>query len=207
MEFQIYGHRHGDFIITQQEPYRTLWLEVCESLSSITDEDIILEYDGLDRASKKSISEPINLLIYKELVARGWEPESFIFADPEYRTLGAMRNGRRQKGRWQLDFAKDTIAMEVGFNHRSDISWNLIKPTLSAELNHVEKAIQTECGIVVTATRAMKRAGGFDGAVGTYEDYVQYLKPMQHMLTVPLLIVGLEAPTTFRIRQRVVERF
>ena len=60
------------------------------------------------------------------------------------------------------DFAKENIAIEVAFNHGGNVSWNLIKPVLSSELNHVEKAIQTQAGIVITATDAMKKAGGYD---------------------------------------------
>ena len=48
----------------------------------------------------------------------------------------------------------------------------------------------------------MKRAGGFDGAVGSYEKYVEYLKPLNNLLTTPLMIIGLEAPETFEIIQK-----
>lgn len=99
--------------------------------------------------------------------------------------------GKAAKGTWRLDFAKDELSVEVAFNHRSDISWNLIKPTLASELNHVQKAIQTSGGIIITATEDMKAAGGFDNACGTYEDYVQYLKPMSSILPALLAMHGL----------------
>ena len=83
-------------------------------------------------------------------------------------------------------------AVEVAFNHGGNVSWNLIEPVLSSELNHVEKAIQTEIGVVITATDEMKKAGGFDGAVGSYEKYVEYCKPLMNLLTAPILIIGLE---------------
>lgn len=51
----------------------------------------------------------------------------------------------------------------------------------------------------------MKKADGFDNAVGTFETYVGYLKPLNGILTSPLLIVGLEKPDTFRVVQRKVE--
>ena len=133
----------------------------------------------------------MNKLIRIELTARGWASESYIFADEDY--------GPAARGTWRLDFAKDELSIEVAFNHRSDISWNLIKPTLASELNHVQKAIQTSGGVIVTATQALKAAGGYDSAVGTYEDYVQYLKPLRNMLTAPLAIIGLEPPDGFRI--------
>lgn len=190
MQFEIHGHRHGDVILTTLEPYHTLWLEICNALDEITDDDIIDEFEQESREAK-SISQALNRLIKRELVKRGWHPESYIFADEEY--------AERAKGVWRLDFAKGPICVEVAFNHRSDISWNLIKPTLASELNHVIKAIQADGGIIITATQAMKAAGGFDNAVGTFEDYVQYLKPLSTILTAPLIVVGLEAPETFDI--------
>ena len=106
------------------------------------------------------------------------------------------------KGTWRLDFAKDNIAIEVAFNHGGNVSWNLIKPVLSSELNHVKKAIQTQAGVVITATDAMKKAGGFDNAIGTYEKYVEYLKPLNNLLTTPMMIIGLEPPKKFTIEQK-----
>lgn len=106
------------------------------------------------------------------------------------------------KGTWRLDFAKEFLCVEVAFNHRSDISWNLLKPTLSSELNHVAKWANTEGGVIICATDDLKSNGGFDNAVGTYEDYVHYLLPMTHILTSPLVIIGLEAPETFYIDVR-----
>ena len=49
----------------------------------------------------------------------------------------------------RLDFAKNDISIEVGFNHGEAIAWNFIKPTLAGELNHVEKAIQTKICIII----------------------------------------------------------
>lgn len=45
----------------------------------------------------------------------------------------------------------------------------------------------------------LKQRGGFDGAIGTYEKYLDYLPPLNNILTVPLFIIGLKAPITFRV--------
>ena len=103
---------------------------------------------------------------------------------------------------FRLDFAKGPVSVEVAFNHGNDAPWNLLKPTLASELNHVEKAIQTDIGIIITATDSMRVAGGFDNAVGTFEKYVDFLRPMGMLLTAPLVIVGLEAPRTFHVEHR-----
>ena len=192
MKFRTYPHRHAYEIFIEDENINRLWNEIVEVLKSISEEDIINEFNS-ERRKAKSISEAINKLIAKGLSAKGWNEQSPIFADPNYSD---------NKGTWRLDFAKDDIAIEVAFNHGGNVSWNLIKPVLSSELNHVEKAIQTQVGVLITATDDMKRVGGFDGAVGSYEKYVEYLKPLNNILTTPLMIVGLEAPETFEIIQK-----
>lgn len=190
MNFITFGHRHAEYLLPNLVQYSELWEEIRDALAAITDDMIVEEFEGEARKAK-SISQAINRLIKRELVSRGWREESYIFADDAY--------GKAAKGTWRLDFAKGDLSVEVAFNHRSDIAWNLIKPTLASELNHVQKAIQTSGGVIITATRAMKAAGGFDNACGTFEDYVQYCRPLYGMLPAPLMIVGLEPPESFEI--------
>lgn len=193
MEFTTHAHRDADLIFAGRDGLREEWSEILDAVRAVTDAEIIDEFESNPRAAK-SISQAINRLLKRELVTRGWHPETFIFADREY--------AEQAKGVWRLDFSKRHLCIEVAFNHRSDISWNLLKPTLAAELNHVLKAVQAEGGVIVAATEEMKAAGGFDSAVGTFEDYVQYLRPLSQILTAPLMVVGLEAPRTFRIETR-----
>ena len=190
MRYRVFGHRHADFLFPNLAEFQDEWNSIEAALASITDDEIVYEFES-EKREAKSISQAVNRLIKRELVARGWAAESYIFADDDY--------GKQAKGTWRLDFAKNKLSVEVAFNHRSDISWNLIKPTLASELNHVEKRIQTDGGIIVTATEDLKAAGGYDNACGTYEDYVQYLKPLYGMLPAPLAIIGLEPSESFRV--------
>ena len=176
-----------DLSVQQKELIKQL-KQAYPELKSCTDEEIITEYNDIQRGSKKSLSQPINRIIKKKLVERGWNAESPIFNDPDYTDT-----------KWRLDFAKDEIAIEVAFNHGEAISWNLLKPVMSSELNHIEKAIQTSAGIVICATEEMKSAGNFDSAVGTYEKFLRYLIPMYNILPSPILLIGLKAPKTFHI--------
>ena len=41
--------------------------------------------------------------------------------------------------------------------------------------------------------------GGFDGAIGTFNNYVKHTSALRTQLTVPMVIVGFEAPKTFLI--------
>ncbi len=189
MEYIKHSFRHAEDIFKNDKDFTYLWDEIIEVLDNISDDDLIAEFNSETRKAK-SISEAINKLIAKRLREKGWNEQSRIFADPDYSD---------NKGTWRLDFAKDNIAIEVAFNHGGNVSWNLIKPVLSSELNHVKKAIQTQAGVVITATDSMKKAGGFDNAIGTYEKYVEYLKPLNNLLTTPMMIIGLEPPKKFTI--------
>ena len=53
--------------------------------------------------------------------------------------------------------------------------------------------------IVIVATEAFKAAGGFDNTVGTFESYKKMLEPLQDIVKVPMLILGIKAPETFKI--------
>lgn len=191
MDYRVHGYRHADYLYENLEEYSREWNEILDSIEAISDKMIIEEFEE-EKREAKSISQAINRLMKAELTKRGWNAESYIFADEEY--------AKQAKGAWRLDFAKSNLSVEVAFNHRSDISWNLIKPTLASELNHVQKAIQTTGGVIITATSALKAKGGFDNACGTFEDFVQYLKPLGHILPAPLAIIGLEPPRDFEIQ-------
>lgn len=189
MEYRIHGFRHGDYLAANVGEYAPYWAEVDGMLRSVTDDDVVEHFRANGEGRRKSISTTLNAIFKEKLVELGWNAESSIFSERKY-----------AEGRiFRIDFAKGPISMEVAFNHGNDAPWNLLKPTLASELNHVEKAIQTELGVIITATDEMKSAGGFDDAVGSYEKYVDFLRPMGMLLTAPLVIVGLEAPSTFRI--------
>ena len=186
MEYIAHSFRHAEAILSQPH-FRPLMEELSTAIYSISDTDLVESFHSTPNTAK-SISRDINNLIKVRLEESGWESESPIF-----------QNGEFDDKRWRLDFAKERISVEVAFNHGEAIAWNLIKPVLASELNHVEKAIQTEIGVIICATAELKAAGGFDNAVGEYEKFLRYLIPLQDLLTVPLLIIGLKAPRTFRV--------
>ena len=192
MKFVYESHRNAYELLEKNIHYMNDWHSIKNVIESITDEQLIEYFNKHSSGKNKSLSVTINRILKDELTKIGWESESLIFQDPEY-----------QGDKWRLDFAKNKIAVEVAFNHGEATAWNLIKPNLSGELNHVKKAIQTEVGILITATNELKLSCGFDSAVGSYEKFLSYLKPMRHMLTVPMLIIGLEKPKTFYLTHEI----
>lgn len=193
MNYKLHSFRHGEIILNNKPDFKIVWNELLDAIKNITDEEIILHHENNPRQAK-SISESINNILKDKLMKLGWNKESYIFQDDEY-----------SGNRWRLDFAKDGISVEVAFNHGEAIAWNLIKPVLAGELNHVQKEVDTEIGVIICATKELKDKGGFDGAVGEYEKFLTYLNPLRDILSVPIVIIGLEAPETFEIKVKKVD--
>jgi hypothetical protein len=188
MRFITHSFRHSEAILREPQ-FLPAYEEVKEILTGLTDNDLKEKHSSYN-GKQMSLSRAINDILKERFISAGWKEESAIFQDTEY-----------QGERWRLDFAKVPISIEVAFNHGEAIAWNLLKPVLASELNHVQKAIQTEVGIVITATDALKRAGAFDSAVGEYEKFQRYLAPLSAVLTAPILLVGLDAPESFRVEK------
>ena len=195
MEYETTSHRHAKAVLESQPEYAKIWEEIQQALDGISDEDIIQMHEARF-SNQKSISTALNVLIKDRMEDLNWETESPIFSSNE---LNYNESGRKS-GVWRLDFAKDSISVEVSFNHGEAIAWNLIKPVIASEVNHVKKAINTKVGVIICATQAMKESCGFDGAVGQYEKVLQYMTPLRNMLTIPIVIIGLKAPKTFDVR-------
>ena len=209
MKFITHSHRFGSEIFNEVEELWVLWQELELAIHSISDIDLQEHFRINYEGKSKSISQTINALVKDRLTKAGWTEESHLFAEKMYREQG---------GRWRLDFSKATeipdttsgvegrkqpagVAVEVAFNHGEAIAWNLLKPVIAGELNHVpqETKIGAGVGVVICATKSLKDAGGFDGAVGEYEKILEYLRPMRNFLTVPMVIIGLEAPESFHL--------
>ncbi|WP_236634038.1 MULTISPECIES: BglII/BstYI family type II restriction endonuclease [unclassified Exiguobacterium] len=190
LKYRIHSHRFGETILKNDAAFTEIWSEIHDIIQSISDDAIIKKFEEKYASKNKSLSKALNELFKSEFLKRGWASESPIFQDRDY-----------SENVWRLDFAKDNISLEVGFNHSGTIAWNLLKPVIASELNHVEKAIQTRVGVIICATQRLQRAGNFDNAIGTFEKYVHHLKPLNTQLTVPIVIIGLEAPETFRIAE------
>lgn len=188
MKYEIYSHRYATSILERESEFRDNWAEIIEVIEGITDQMIIARFSENHQGKKKSLSSTINDLFKFALKNKGWDAESPIFQSSEY-----------SENAWRLDFARSNISIEVAFNHSGVIAWNLLKPVIASELNHVQKAIQTKIGVVICATNELKIAGNFDSAIGTYEKYIHHLIPLNNQLSVPIALIGLKAPETFKI--------
>ena len=201
MNYISYPHRFANAIINSDRTLLYRYNEFVNTISSISDIDLIQDFiqrknkHRQRRTSFKSLTPSINSLLKTRITnIPGWFSEVDIFND----ITGSLGNTE-----WRLDFACDNaLCVEVAFNHGEAIAWNLLKPVLACELNHVQKAIQGKVGIYVCATDNLKKAGNIDSASGSYEKVLRYLLPMMNQLTIPIMIIGLEAPTNFIINKK-----
>lgn len=191
MKHTLYYHRHADQIVKSDSKFKNDYNELIAVIDSISDNDLIEAFNirKTERPNIKSLSEPINYLLKNRLTSKDWISESPIFYDKVYRT----------NKKWRLDFVKNNIALEVAFNHGEAIAHNIMKPVLSSELNHVEKDIQTGMGVIICATDDLKKTGNFDGAVGSFEKFIEYFKPYQNLLPTSIVLIGLNSPSSFYI--------
>lgn len=215
MYFDVHSHRNA-LVIAENEPgYLELWESFKQAILSISEEEVSEHFKTNHEGKAKSVSKSINALIKKRLTENDWISEPRIFGEPGY------SDTKRDK-KWRLDFAKSLgshdrfeleqnleptpgISVEVAFNNDGSTAWNLIKPVLAGELNHVRKETQTGMGIIVTATETLKREGGFDNTVGTYDDFKMHLRPLRNLLTIPMIVIGLKPFDTFEIEVRKIE--
>lgn len=198
MEYITYSHRFAEAIISSDPELSRRYSEFTRALSSITEEELIVDFErrkaehAQRHTSFKSLTPSINGIL-KERIEQipGWRYEVDIFND----NAGVIGNTE-----WRLDFAcDDAFCVEVAFNHGEAIAWNLLKPVLACELNHVQKAVQGKVGIYVCATELMKSAANIDPASGSFEKVLRYLPPMMNQLTVPMIIIGLCPFSNFKI--------
>jgi hypothetical protein len=192
MDYITHSYKHAETVLND-EAHMADYKQILEIVSEVSDEEIKLRHLARRNLGvKSSLAPTINVLLREKFIARGWNIESPIFQGEEYGTDTV----------WRLDFARGPISVEVAFNHGEAIAWNLIKPVLASEVNNVKKAIDTDIGILITATKELKVAGSFDNAVGEYEKVLRYLKPLSTLMSVPLLIIGLKPPTTFKLKAK-----
>tara|TARA_B100001121_G_scaffold62627_1_gene55005 strand:+ start:1018 stop:1629 length:612 start_codon:yes stop_codon:yes gene_type:complete len=196
MKYEIYYHNHADSIIKTKENFLSCFQEITSTIKNMSDKKIMTEHLKVKkkRSNVKSLSEAINNILRSDFLSKSWEKEAGIFKEPPY-------NDKNNK-KWRLDFAKDPISIEVAFNHGEAVAHNLLKPVLASQLNHVQKSIQTQMAVIITATDELKEKGNFDNAVGTYKKYIEYLKPYAIYMVVPVVIIGLCAPDTFYIDRK-----
>lgn len=191
MKFSHHSHRNAREIFQGSDNLKKIWDEITGIIESISDKDIKEKF--LNNGGKtKSLSKTINELLSEKLCIEKWKVNAPMFDDNDY----------HGSNRFSLDFHKNNVGLEVAFNHEEGCAWNLIKTIITREDSAIEKNVVTEISIVITVKNNLRVSGGFDGSVGTYEKYISYLRPLNNILSGPIMIVGLEKLDSFVIKHK-----
>jgi hypothetical protein len=92
-----------------------------------------------------------------------------------------------------MDFYKESVGIEVSFNHAEAIPWTFTRLNIAGESADVVKEHRVEVGIAIYATDRLKRWARMDGAVGTFETATSWLEIMKPIMPIPILVVGLDS--------------
>ena len=192
VDYTFTSHNDSMKILESNSNHKSVLNDVLNVLKAITEEDLIFMFKSQNRKAK-SISETVNLLISEGLKERGWKKNVPIF-NAESKEIDSAK--------WKIDFVKNNVSVDIAFNHSGNIISNLVKPVVTYQENELKKNNAIAVSIIITATSLLKNAGGFDGAVGEYERYLESLKVMKRLISAPILLIGLNAPKTFKIEHK-----
>lgn len=208
MDFSLHSHRNA-LEIAESTNFRKDWESFRDVISSISDHELKTAFralgarrEGRRKEGQKSLSHAINEVIRKKLQALGWESEPTLFARHK---AGLGPNG------WKLDFVRRkpdpdgtqkncSYAVEVAFNHSEAAAWVLTKLALACESTSMPKEVEATVGILVVMQADLKKAGNFDSSCCAYDRYLHTIGVMNDLLRAPLIVVGLGAPRTFRLK-------
>ena len=199
MKIRVEYHRGAGSIVNEPN-LKQDYDEILSALDDILENELLdyfLKQKQEEKAAgkknyRKSISDALNFFIRENLENQGWQKEPKIFKNPDY-----------EASAWRLDFAKNDICVEVAFNHREAVPHNMLKAVLSTEGNDMlEKEYISQIGVIITATKELKKTGNFDSSAGTFDDYVELLKPYSFFIRCPMIIIGLEGLETFYIDKK-----
>src|SRR5690606_33661819 len=159
MNYKIESFKYAEDICRGNESLNKVLKELKEILLGISEKDIMKKFNEIGKNSK-SISKTINALLNESLISNGWEREVQIFSE--------NRHGFATRKRWSMDYYKNSVQLEVAFNHEENTAWNVMKIPLSVVSNIYKHNKEVSIGIIITITNQMRQHGGFDGSVGTF---------------------------------------
>lgn len=130
----------------------------------------------------------LNKLLDKEFVDRGWERQPLIVppegAGPDTGLLG--------------DFRKLRIGVEVQFGNMSRWAYDVFKFQLSYSLGHID------IGVLILPTRQLSNY--IDENVAHFERVARELPSAKMSLTLPILVLGLDANDYTFLEERIEEK-
>jgi hypothetical protein len=186
MRFVTYSHKHADVILKDSVHTSEVLKEVLQIIEDINEDEIKSKF--ANSKSGKSISTALNNILKNKFSSNYWAKSLNIFNSPEY-----------DKAIFTADYFKKGVLLSVITQHLGYLPGILLKYQLANIPNDQKKEFDGSVGVIIIPTSEMKKSGGFDGAISTFEECVSCLEVLKSIITTPILVVGLCEPETFRI--------
>lgn len=178
MKCKKYAHRYADIILNSEY---TIKNEIDGILDQLNFSNIELIFDEINREKEnigkkiqKGRQPAINALLKDLFLEKGWEGEKKVFNDSDNDLV--------------IDFWKNNIGVDVAFNHRSFIGGDLLRLQAGAEIKNM-----INVGIYVCGTKDFLKYVSKDHcSIVSFERVKWYLENFYSVLTVPILLIGLE---------------
>lgn len=203
MEFKLHSFRMADRLLAGT----AAWADITSVLRSLslerieaTQREIALRRDppaGAQTAINTLLDTPGTGLIRPE-----WDRQVRLFDPPgnvPYETPRPRRNVTVEEDplrAWTMDFKRDTVGVEVSFNHAEATAWQFTKLSIAGESEYVREQGRIDVGVVITADVSLKRWGRMDGAVLTFDVCRSWLAQMKRVVPTPIMLVGLMTEET-----------
>ena len=137
-------------------------------------DEINREKENIGKKIQKGRQPAINALLKDLFLEKGWEGEKKVFNDSDNDLV--------------IDFWKNNIGVDVAFNHRSFIGGDLLRLQAGAEIKNM-----INVGIYVCGTKDFLKYVSKDHcSIVSFERVKWYLENFYSVLTVPILLIGLE---------------
>tara|TARA_B100000482_G_C12525327_1_gene266217 strand:+ start:34 stop:774 length:741 start_codon:yes stop_codon:yes gene_type:complete len=216
MKFKEEFYNGADLLVqsndSKYQDIKERYKEIKELLTNITDSEIKGPFDAYCKKIYKNypdlpdLTKPykspqwiINKVIKEKFIEYGWDSETPIY----YKKDENGKEDNKDLEKLRMDFSKCPIAMEVSFNHGSDIEHNLFKPWLAIADTGITKVIKDfKLGVIITPTKALKLNANMDSAVGSFEKWKLFFKLFEKLNLGNYVLIGLSPFKTFKVQQK-----
>ncbi len=183
MLYKEHSYRYADIILNSKYDVKNEIIDLSknfdfEEVKRAFEEENILRQDTNKKALKGKQSI-INAKFQKHLVGKAWQKEKAVFSSEDEKADQDLK----------IDFWKSKIGIDVAFNHRSFIGGDLLRLQAAAEVTDI-----IDVGVYICATKKfLKEIQPNDhNSLVSYERTEWYLENFRPVLTVPIMLYGLE---------------
>lgn len=175
------------------------WMELVKTIESISREDVVAKkgesfkqwIDGKRKSPAVGGQSIFNTIFEEKLKDLGWEDQIFVL-DLE-KSDSDDEDVLKRENYWTMDFKKGLIGLEISFNNAGVLAQNLLRLSVMSETRNRKKEDKIRLGILLTATKNLKKWSNMDDTVITFETVQRVFPAMNFNIPTPVILVGIDS--------------